>query len=157
MSADTMSIRLFSPEDQEEVRAVILAGLEEHFGHLDPSLNHDLLDIAATYRHGQTIVVEMEGELVGTGTLVPGVDGAAELKRLAVRSDHRRCGVGRAIVDRLSATAVGWGHGRIVLETSDDWVEAVEFYRGCGFVLTHREAGRFGLETWFELELRPVP
>jgi GNAT superfamily N-acetyltransferase len=157
MPADSKSTRLFSAEDQEEVRALVLAGLGEHFGDLDPSLNHDLLDIAASYRHGQTIVVEMDGELVGTGTLVPTALGAAELKRVAVRSDHRRRGVGRAIVDRLAAIAVERGQTKLVLETSDDWAEAVEFYLGCGFVITHREAGRFGLNTWFELGLEPAP
>ena len=154
MPSDEPSIRGFSPADQEAVRALILSGLEEHWGHLDESLNPDLRDIAVTYRHGRTVVVEVAGQLVGTGTLVPAGEGAAEIRRMSVRPDCRRQGIGWAIVESLTTTAWEWGATRVVLETSTDWTEAVEFYLRCGFVVTHQEEGSFGLDTWFELDRR---
>ncbi|MCP4415536.1 MAG: hypothetical protein GY805_02870, partial [Chloroflexi bacterium] len=43
-------IRPFHPQDQSATKQLILAGLVEHWGELDPSLNPDLNDIARSYR-----------------------------------------------------------------------------------------------------------
>ncbi|MCZ7673141.1 MAG: hypothetical protein M5U34_41515 [Chloroflexi bacterium] len=55
--------RPFSPTDQAAAKALILAGLAEHWGTLDLSLNSDLNDIQASYvdNGGVFIVVEAEG------------------------------------------------------------------------------------------------
>ena len=42
---------------------------------------------------------------------------------------------------------------RIVLETTAEWTDVVEFYVRCGFTLTHYEVGRFGRDAWFEMNL----
>ncbi|KAI9334509.1 acyl-CoA N-acyltransferase [Zopfochytrium polystomum] len=44
-----LSIRPFRPADQAAARALVLDGLEERWGTLDPSLNGDLEDIARSY------------------------------------------------------------------------------------------------------------
>jgi GNAT superfamily N-acetyltransferase len=46
-----------------------------------------------------------------------------------------------------------WGVKRIVLETTAEWTEVVEFYERCGFTLTHYEVGRFGRDAWLEMNL----
>jgi len=46
-------IRPFASGNQTAVRALVLAGLKDHFGELDPTLNRDLddwLDAIALYR-----------------------------------------------------------------------------------------------------------
>ena len=42
-------IRPFRPEDQAAAKSLILAGLEAHWGFLDPTRNPDLDDITSTY------------------------------------------------------------------------------------------------------------
>jgi len=131
----------------------VLAGLAEHWGEIDESLNPDLDDIATAYADGRTVVAALGGEVIGTGTVVPRRDGVAEILRMSVRSDLRRQGVGRAIVSELLATATAWGVRTVVLETTADWADVVAFYRGCGFTITHHDDGAFGRDAWFELRL----
>ena len=54
----------FQPGDQDAVRSLIVLGLGEHWGHVDESLNPDLVDIASTYRHGRTVVVRRAGAII---------------------------------------------------------------------------------------------
>lgn len=143
-------MRAFEPADQRGVRDLVLAGLGEHWGDVDPKLNPDLDDIATSYGHGRTLVAELDGALVGTGTVVPRGDGVAEIVRVSVDSARRGRGIGRQIVDELVRVAQSWEVERVVLETTADWSEVVAFWLRCGFVLTHHEDGRFGRDAWFE-------
>src|SRR5215469_12477663 len=69
-------IRPFVPGDQDAARRLILAGLGEHFGFIDPSYNPDLDDIQANYVAGGHVfvVAELDGALVGTAGLLVGKD-----------------------------------------------------------------------------------
>lgn len=51
MDAQQISIKPFESEDQEAVQSLILAGLAEHWGEIDPTLNPDLNDISAYLHH----------------------------------------------------------------------------------------------------------
>ena len=134
------------------MKALILAGLAEHWGSLDESLNPDLDNIATSHATGRTVVVEVDGQIIGTGTLRrSGV--VAEIVRMSVASPHRRLGIGRIIVDALIDTARAWGATRVILETSTQWEEVVAFYLASGFSVTHHAEGDFGRDTWFERRL----
>jgi putative acetyltransferase len=141
----------FEPNDQDEVRSLILAGLGEHWGHVDESLNPDLVDIRASYGHGRTLVVRLadSGPIIATGTIVPRDATTAEILRMSIAPEHRRLGLGRRLVDELVMTAEGWGATAVVLETSSHWHEVVAFYQSCGFAITHQRTGPFGQDTWF--------
>ena len=93
-----LSIGRFGARDQDAVRALILDGLAEHWGALDPSLNPDLRDIAACYRNGTVLVARRDGAIVGAGAVVPTSGSEGEVKRLGVarartaaRAWRRRC------------------------------------------------------------------
>jgi hypothetical protein len=60
----------FKAEDQAEAKNLILAGMGEHFGEIDHSLNPDLNDIAASYAGAIFLVAWCENRIVGTGALV---------------------------------------------------------------------------------------
>lgn len=142
------------PDTHDEVRDLVLTGLAEHWGEVDESLNPDLDDMLAAYPAGRTIIAaNAAGEILGTGTLRPHGDVEAEIVRMSVRSDVRRSGVGRRIVDELVAIARGWGCEAVVLETTTTWSEVVAFYQRCGFEITHVDEGDFGSDTWFRLAL----
>lgn len=143
----------FRTDEQDAVRLLILDGLEEHWSSVDPTLNRDLDDLATTYADGRVLVASDGGLVVGTGTVVRRDVTTAEIVRMSVAQGCRRTGLGRRIVEDLVSTARNWGMSRIVLETSAQWIEVVEFYRRCGFTQTHFESGEFGRDAWFEMNL----
>lgn len=149
-SVDVCELR---PELHDAVRALILDGLREHWGTIDPALNRDLDDLSAAYPDGATLVACHRGEVVGTGTLRRRHGNVAEIVRMSVAPAFRRSGLGRRLTQALLETARGWGIERVVLETSAAWTEVVEFYARCGFTVTHYEDGEFGRDAWFEMKL----
>jgi adenylate cyclase class IV/GNAT superfamily N-acetyltransferase len=146
-------IRPFQPADQAAAKRLILAGLEEHWGALDLSLNPDLDDIAATYAGGLFLTAWDGGELVGTGALIRESANAARIARMSVARNRRRSGIGRAILNQLRQAAVDQGYGCIVLETTATWHDAVAFYIRNGFAPTHVSEG----DIHFTLELTGRP
>lgn len=142
--------------DGAAVRSLVLAGLAEHWGSVDPSLNPDLDDLASAYPGSRTLVaVDPDGTIVGTGTLVPRGDGVAEVVRMSVTTRLRGTGVGRLVLDALTAVALARGVERMVLETTASWTATVAFYERCGLRLTHYADGDFGRDAWFERRLAP--
>jgi GNAT superfamily N-acetyltransferase len=146
-------VERFRADDLDAVRALVLAGLEEHWGALDPTLNPDLEDLAGAYVHGAVLVARLDGAIVGCGVLVPTGTGEAEVKRMSVASEHRRRGIATAVLDALVDIARGWGCRAVVLETTTSWSDAVAFYRRAGFTHTHDDVGAFGSDSHFRLDL----
>jgi GNAT superfamily N-acetyltransferase len=147
-----VTIRPFEREDQGQARQLILNGLAEHWGWLDPSKNPDLDDIAACYAGGVFLVAEHRGEIVGTGGLLPGVDGSAQIVRVHVAEHFRLVGVGSLIMDKLSERARSLGFMRLVLETTATWEDAIAFYQRLGFQITHHLNGDVYMAKQLELE-----
>ncbi len=146
-----LDIRLarFRPMDQTPARSLILAGLAERWGALDESRNPDLNDIASAYATGIVLCAWSGETLVGTGALVPREAGVVEIVRMSVARDWRRNGVGRRIAEALLAEARNSGARRVVLETTETWVDAVAFYLRLGFTITHHLDG----DAYFALDL----
>ena len=157
-----VTLHPFQPADQEAVKTLILAGLVEHWGVLDPSKNPDLDDIAASYagavflvaRHNST---RRDGGIIGTGALIPrqgsdAEDGDAEVVRMSVAADWRRKGIGRMILQALVDHARESGCQRIILETTETWQEVIAFYLRFGFHITHHQDG----DVYFEMMIEPL-
>jgi GNAT superfamily N-acetyltransferase len=142
-------IQPFLPENQSETRDLILAGLVEHWGMLDPDRNPDLEDIGATYASGVFLVAIQQGRIIGSGALIPIADGTAEIVRMSVAAQVRRRGVGTGILQALCRQAPGLGVRQLVLETTETWQGAIAFYERFGFKETHRLNG----DIYFILEL----
>jgi GNAT superfamily N-acetyltransferase len=153
MGSDSFRLARFRAEDQAAVRELILAGLEEHWGQIDPSLNPDLDDFATAYGAGTTILAWSGDTIVGTGTVMPRAATSSEVVRMSVARDHRRRGIGRLILDALVAAAAESGAQRVILETTAAWDDAVTFYRSFGFAVTHTEDGQFGTDIYFSLDV----
>ena len=123
-----ISLLPFQPADQAEVKQFVLAGLVEHWGFLDYTLNPDLNDIAASYADGLFLVALQDGRIVGTGALLPRSEYSAEIMRMSVSAELRRSGLGRAILQRLCDEAKAMGFQKIILETTETWQGVIEFY-----------------------------
>jgi putative acetyltransferase len=143
-------IEPFLPEDQAAVKALILAGLVEHWGRLDASKNPDLDDIASSYAGGTFLVARQAGQVIGTGALVPKDENTGQIVRMSVAASQRRRGTGRLILENLLDCARRAGMREVILETTATWPEVIEFYKNAGFELTHYQGGdayfRLGLE-----------
>lgn len=146
-----VTIRPFERRDQVAAKALILEGLVEHWGALDPTLNPDLDDIAATYADGCFLTAWQEERLVGTGAILPEPDdeGTARVGRMSVARDCRRQGIGRALLDALCTAAQEAGYRRLVLETTATWQGVIDFYQTYGF----RALGVRGGDMHFEMDL----
>jgi len=136
-----ITIRPFEPADQTVAKNLILAGLAEHLGELDLSKNPDLNDIASTYVNGVFLVAQAGDEIVGTGALIPYSDGVAEIVRMSVSIKMRRMHIGTLILRHLITYAQNKGCWKIVLETTEDWRDAIEFYLNNNFCITHYSDG----------------
>ena len=143
----------FRREDQAAVQRLILEGLEEHWGVLDPQFNADLDDIDASYAVGTVLVARDSGRIVGVGAITPVAPGEGEVKRMSVARDARRRGLGTALLMALLEDAKEKGWRGVRLETTADWEDAVQFYGALGFELTHYEDGGFGRDAYFRMDL----
>jgi GNAT superfamily N-acetyltransferase len=142
-------LRPFLSEDQQAVKELILAGLVDHWGVLDPTKNPNLNDIATSYAGADFLVAWRGDEIVGSGACVPRSGEVAEIVRMSVRKDLRGCGLGGRILRELLARARAGGVRRIVLETTETWAEVIAFYQHFGFQITHHKDG----DVYFFLEL----
>ncbi len=148
-----ISIKPFKSEDQEAVKSLILAGLGEHWGKIDPRLNPDLNDISASYADATFLVAWLDGSIIGTGALVPRSEQEAEIVRMSVATEMRREGIGTKILEQLCQEGKQLGFQRIILEATSTWHEVIEFYKRFGFRITHYRESEFGDETCFSLDL----
>ena len=136
-----VEIRPFHPNDQEPVRELILAGLEEYWGRLDQSKNPDLHDIADSYRDGIFLVACLDGQIVCTGALLPRSVETAEIVRMSVARHLRRQGIGRQMLAELCSRAYQRGFRQVILETTATWKNAIAFYQAFGFQISHYADG----------------
>ncbi len=152
-TTEHLHIHRFRPEEQQVAKALILAGMEEHWGVLDPTLNPDLDDIAASYREGTFLTAWLDNKLVGTGALIPenaAADASAvRIVRMSVAKHLRRQGIGKVMLEQLREYAKVGGYGQIVLETTSTWEDAIAFYTRFGF----RPIGAWDGDTHFVLDL----
>ncbi|MBK8986117.1 MAG: GNAT family N-acetyltransferase [Chloroflexi bacterium] len=135
MTKPTYQIRPFHPTDQPAAQQLILDGLHEHWGTLDPTRNPDLNDIMTSYIHAghAFFVAEEAGVLIGTGALWLEAPGVGRIVRVSIRPTHRRRGLGRAISEHLIVEAQRRGCHELLVETTDTWTAAIRLYQGCGF------------------------
>ena len=139
----------FQTENQGAVKNLILNGLEEHWGQLDPHKNPDLNDISATYANACFLVAWDGNTIIGTGALIRRSAETAEIVRMSVAKKARRHGVGRMILEQLIAQAKKDRIPRIILETTETWQDVIAFYLNAGFQITHDHDG----DVYFEMIL----
>lgn len=92
------------------------------------------------------LVAEIEGRLAGfaVGKVVwLGDEVAGELESVAVGSETRRQGVGRALCEAVLEWCRGMGAGEVELEVRVGSAGAVRLYEGLGFVATGRRRGYY--------------
>jgi GNAT superfamily N-acetyltransferase len=150
-AAAAVTIRQFEPRDQHDARHVVLEGMREHWGKLDPTLNRDLADIETSYADGTFIVAECNSHVVATGAVVSRDGDCCEIVRMSTLRDFRRRGIASLVLSALLREARSRGYAHVRLATHADWHDAIAFYERAGLTRMHDE--RQPLEAFFELTL----
>lgn len=83
--------------------------------------------------YGAFFVAAVGGEAIGCGGLRRHEDGVVEVKRMFVRSAHRRRGYARALLRALEDRARASGYHRVILETGLAQPEAIALYTSEGY------------------------
>ncbi len=101
----------------------------------DPHANPDTDDLWNAYmaRGAEIVVLEIDGEVIATGTLIPEADGAGRIRRVSVDRRHRRKGLARAVVSVLVERARRRDLDPLRVTADTPWTDAVQLYRACGF------------------------
>ena len=120
----------------------------------DPGRSISASEEEMTLPRGLLLVAYMRGTAVGCGALKLHSDSRiAELKRMWVATEVRGLGLGRQLVERLSAEAASRGMVMLRLETNDSLFEARRLYETAGFV----EVAPFNddpyAQHWFQKDL----
>ena len=136
-----LDIRPIDENTQQQAKTLILCGLEEYFGFIDETLNPDLENIVANYvRRGHIFLIGMIADnVVCTGGLVEESPLIGQIVRMSVAKAYRRQGFGAAILQHLTNFAKQRGYQKLLVETNNDWYDAIGFYKRLGFAEYDRD------------------
>ena len=150
-SAGVLVVEASSPEEVDAVRSLFQAYGESLGWEMSSGgwLTDELASLPGTYAppRGSLMLALMDGEPAGAlglqpvpeGVRIPGVgaETAGELKRMFVRPESRRRGVGRALLVRAADEARARGYDALVLTTSAEMMPlAQHLYESMGYVET---------------------
>ena len=123
-------LALFSERGVVRYEVVPVKPYEKRYGGARDDLAVDLKapDVAVFFAY-------LDGTVAGRVVVSEGWNRYAWIEDIAVDARRRRAGVGRALMDRAVAWAVGRGLAGVRAETQGNNVPACMFYETCGFCL----------------------
>ncbi len=140
-SSPAIELRPFTSEDSHQVRDLVESVLTEFgFGLGRHSDDWDVENVAGFYVPPASafLVLETDGEIVGTVGVKHRSDTEAELRRMYLKPDLRGGGHGKRMLLAVLEFARSQGHERIFLQTAEKFENAIRLYEHFGFVLTDR-------------------
>lgn len=143
-----MKIRRYLPPDQAAVIALFREFMweltpprlgAEFQDYIERATRDELGRIEEYYfgREGQGFWVV--DDVVGMVGIERQTQHSAELRRMAVKSSHRRKGIGRELLRTAEAFCRECGYSKVVLSTSELQVAAVQLYESNGYRLVRKE------------------
>uniref|UniRef100_K3XAQ6 N-acetyltransferase domain-containing protein n=1 Tax=Globisporangium ultimum (strain ATCC 200006 / CBS 805.95 / DAOM BR144) TaxID=431595 RepID=K3XAQ6_GLOUD len=156
-------IRRYVPVDHEQVTKLFADGMmmytEESHPHYEVWVNYvtnslatDLSDIPSTYliEGCEFFIVEATGPssassptdgaetkvIVGTIGIQKRSETVAELRRVSVKAEYRRFGIGRMLMVHATKWAQGHGYSKLILSTAASQYLAIKFYEKLGYKFT---------------------
>lgn len=99
------------------------------------SYDHELENLEDKYGlpHGRLYLAYLDGALAGCVALKPIDEWGCELKRLYVRPEYRKTGLGKYLAKKIIDDAREIGYGSILLDTLPFLNAAIELYKKLGF------------------------
>ena len=89
--------------------------------------------ISSISKNGVFYLIQVDDKIVGMGALRKVKEGIGEIKRMYVRPAFRGKGIGRAMLEHLTAAAREIGYPRVWLDSTRFMKEAHSLYRSVGF------------------------
>jgi ribosomal protein S18 acetylase RimI-like enzyme len=130
----TVTVRAFRAGDREEVERLWARVFPD-----DPPSNAPavMIDNKLKVQPELFLVGVVDGGVVGA--VMAGFDGVRGwVHHLAVSPDHRRCGVGTALVRAAESGLAGLGCPKVNLQVRATNAEVVAFYRQLGYAIEDR-------------------
>lgn len=131
---EPLNIEIAEPADLPECEA-ILRSLPGWFG-IEEAIDH----YAADMRRMTTLVARLDGSLIGFLSLNAHNETTVEIHVMAVREEHHRSGVGRALVAAVEVWSRTRGHRLIDVKTlgpshpDENYRRTRAFYAALGFL-----------------------
>ncbi|WP_291566178.1 MULTISPECIES: GNAT family N-acetyltransferase [unclassified Clostridium] len=133
---DEFNIIPFSKEYQEETKKLILEGIKEYVGEININFNKDLNNIEEQYKDGKFLLAIHKEKLIGTGALIYNGE-FGQIVRMSVDKNYRNLGIGKKLLDELIEHALKNNTKKIIVETTNNWKNAINFYKSYGFKFLH--------------------
>ena len=156
MHQGTPSVQIGEESPLQEDVAEMIEALDTYLGSLYPRGSNYLLSLDSLIGDKvKFLVARVDGQAAGCGALVLGQPEYAEIKRMYVKPEAQRLGIGAGILRELEGLARRENRIWIRLETGVHQPEALALYRRAGYV----ERGPFGgypldpLSVFMEMEL----
>ena len=131
------TIRLVKQADDQEVKEVILAILEEEFPAEERAfLSTDIENVSKSYSsNGEVFFVACDdGAIIGTVGIKREDERNALLRRIFVKSDYRGKKIGFQLIQRAIQFCQEKGYGEIIFKTTSRMKDAIRLCEANGFV-----------------------
>lgn len=139
MTEETVNFRRFARSDLEDVIAIFRSNIPKYFTPGEEAgLREFLLD-----EPGEYYVVEVDGQVIGSGGIALNKDDTVSLCWGMVGRDHLGTGAGKRLTAyRIDRSRKHFGNKAMVISTSQ---HTSGFYEKFGFRLTRHEPDGFGV------------
>lgn len=169
-STPQIRIREFRPDDAAQIATIFHEGImgytnesDAHYqivvDYVSHSLKDDLADIERHYMRDEGsrfFVATASGGSGGEHEVIAGCIGiqkqsesAAELRRVSVKAEFRRFGIGRLLMNHATQWAQQRNYIQLILSTAAMQHSALKFYKSLGY--THTKTTVFSEDPHFEL------
>jgi amino-acid N-acetyltransferase len=142
LKAAEVIVRVAGDDDVDAIVAIVAEHARQ--GHLLPRSPDNIRASLPTWR-----VAEVQGRVVGIGSLLAMNEALVEVRSLAVLPEYRSLGVGAALVCGLVVEARRQGYA-----TAFALTRAVPFFLRLGFAITTRD--RFPQKVWRDCVICPL-
>lgn len=129
-----MEIRLYEDTDEQAVIGLWNEVLPDSAPHNDPAT---AIRNKLAVERDLFFVAVVDGAV--TGTVMGGYDGhRGWVYSVAVKPEHRRRGIGRALIERLEAALVDRGCMKVNLQVRTSNTQVIAFYQELGYAIEER-------------------
>ncbi|GKX64752.1 GNAT family N-acetyltransferase [Inconstantimicrobium mannanitabidum] len=135
-SMNELIIKIVDKATERVAKELVIKGLTEHFGSYDATFNPDLESILKYYTEaGELFFVALDNEkVVGAGALIKENHEVGRIVRMSVDKECRGQGIAKKIISSIEQAAKDKNYKQIVLETNNDWYDAIGLYKSCGYI-----------------------
>jgi ribosomal protein S18 acetylase RimI-like enzyme len=130
----TLAIVPLTLDNREEATNVILEGLKERFGKIDPIYNPDLDNIYETFSQPNHYFYTgiLHEKIIATGAFYL-ENNQWRIVRMSVLKKYRNQGIGKQMLQFLEMEIKAKKGKEIILETTKTWSDAIQFYERNGY------------------------